>query len=271
MKAIIPAAGYGTRFFPVSKAVPKELLPVGDRPAIHLIVEEAIEAGAEEVIVITSPDKQLLAEYFRNDPVWHTRLAKKKGALAKLHHLEEISGRVIFVDQHEQLGLGHAVLQAAPLLEDETEPVLILLGDALVLGGEVAASTAMLEISKERNNASVIGLELVPPEKVSSYGIAAGKPDGSKDIYRLSDLVEKPSMEKTPSDMAVAGRYLLSPRIFTLLSTLEPGHGGEIQLTDAIAALLREEAVYGYLFTGTRCDIGNPEGYLKTLRLANRS
>ena len=245
MKAIIPAAGYGTRFFPASKVIPKELLPVAGKPAIQWIVEEALAAGADEVIIVTSPEKTLLRKYFEEEPVWYDRLKKKEAARVALRQVDEISTKIRFVDQADQLGLGHAVLQAAPLLKDEKEPVLILLGDALVLSDK-ACSAAMIESSCMHGNASVVGLEQVPPEKVSRYGIVAGKVTEQNNLYALSALVEKPAPEDAPSTLAIAGRYLLHPRIFELLENTGAGHGGEIQLTDAISKLLTEFPVLGY-------------------------
>lgn len=266
MKALIPAAGYGTRFFPATKCVPKELLPVGNKPAIQWIVEEAVEAGAEEVVIVTSPEKQILRDYFSESALWHTRLAKKEEAMRELARIEELSRKIRFVDQLEQRGLGHAVLQAAPLLRDEKEPILILLGDALV-GGHPSASAEMAALSLRCANASVVGLELVPEEKVSRYGIIAGVPSAEDGrTFGITDIVEKPKREEAPSNLAVAGRYLLSPRVFELLETQQPGVGGEIQLTDAIQKLLGFEPVYGYLYPGKRFDIGNPQGYLICLQ-----
>ena len=270
MKALIPAAGYGTRFLPASKTVPKEMLPVGAKPAIQLIVEEALDAGADGVVVVTSPDKPSLRRHFDVDAVWHARCAKKPEIDAELARLEEIGRRIEWVFQTEQKGLGHAVLQAAGLLERESEPILILLGDALVSG--TAPSADMAAISRAFGGASVVGLEQVPLEKVSRYGIVAGAPapdapvpEAADRVLRLSDLVEKPAPEAAPSRLAIAGRYLLDPAIFGLLATQTPGHGGEIQLTDAIRRLLSTHAAYGYRYPGRRHDIGNPQGYLETL------
>ena len=253
MHALIPAAGYGTRFLPASKTIPKEMLPVGAKPAIQLIVEEALAAGADDVVVVTSPDKPALD--------------------AALTRLEEIGRRIVWVEQTEQKGLGHAVLQAAGVLKGTAEPVLILLGDALVSGE--APSPAMAALSRAYGHASVVGLEEVPLEKVSRYGIVAGRPaseaaglagiDAAR-ILRLDDLVEKPAPEAAPSRLAIAGRYLLDPEIFDLLATQTPGVGGEIQLTDAIRRLLAVKPVYGYRYPGRRHDIGNPSGYFETLR-----
>lgn len=274
MKALIPAAGYGTRFLPASKTVPKEMLPVGDKPTIQLIVEEALAAGADDVVVVTSPDKPSLKRHFDPDPVWHARCAKKPVIDAALTHLEEIGRKIVWTYQTEQKGLGHAVLQAADILRGETEPVLILLGDALVSG--TPPSPAMAALSRACGGASVVGLEEVPPEKVSRYGIVAPRDgdvpalepaaDFTGRVWPLVDLVEKPTPEAAPSRLAIAGRYLLDPAIFDLLATQTPGAGGEIQLTDAIRRLLATKPVYGYRYPGRRHDIGNPVGYFETLQ-----
>ena len=270
MKALIPAAGYGTRFLPASKTVPKEMLPVGAKPAIQLIVEEALAAGADEVVIVTSPDKPSLKRHFDPDPVWHARCAKKPEIDAELTHLEEIGRRISWTYQTEQKGLGHAVLQAADILRGTSEPVLILLGDALVSG--TAQSPAMAAISRAFGGASVVGLEEVPLEKVSRYGVVKGDfvdaPAEAREgiVLKLSDLVEKPAPEVAPSRFAIAGRYLLDPEIFNLLATQTPGKGGEIQLTDSIKRLLGTKPVYGFRYPGRRHDIGNPVGYFETLR-----
>ncbi len=242
MKALIPAAGHGTRFLPVTRVVPKEMLPVGAKPAIQLIVEEALAAGADEVAIVISEEKEIIRRYFEGDP--------------------ELSARIRWTYQTEQKGLGHAVLQGATLLASEKEPILVLLGDALVSGE--APSAAMVDISRAHGGASVVGLEEVPMEKVSRYGIVKGEEAGER-IWKLTDLVEKPAPEAAPSRLAIAGRYLLDPAIFGLLATQTPGHGGEIQLTDSIRRLLAEKPVYGYRYPGRRHDIGNPAGYLETL------
>ena len=228
MTAIIPAAGLGTRFLPVTRVVPKEMLPIGSRPALELIVDEARAAGAREIVVVISEGKELVRTYFADAP------------------------DVRFVYQREQRGLGHAVLQAA--VEDD---VLILLGDALVVG--CCAAKEMAEFSRRHGGAAVIGCERVPPEKVSRYGIM--KLDGE----RIVDMVEKPSFEEAPSDVAVAGRYLLPAEIFGYLRTQPPGKGGEIQLTDAIRRMLAVREAYAYVYPGRRQDIGNPDGYFAAL------
>ena len=228
MKAIIPAAGLGTRFLPVTRVVPKEMLPIGAKPALELIVDEARAAGASEVVIVISEGKELIRRYF------------------------EGQGDIRFVYQKEQKGLGHAVLQAE--IDDD---VLILLGDALVVG--CCAAKEMVDVSKAHGGAAVIGCERVPKEKVSRYGIM--KLDGD----RIVDMVEKPAVEEAPSDIAVAGRYLLPAAIFGYLKTQTPGKGGEIQLTDAIKRMLAERDAYAYVYPGKRQDIGNPDGYFAAL------
>ena len=248
MTAIIPAAGKGTRFLPVTRVVPKEMLPVGAKPAIHCIVDEALAAGADDVVIIISEEKEIIRRYFEGDASLRPNLR--------------------FVYQKEQRGLGHAVLQAAG---KGGGPVLVLLGDALVTGPN--PSREMVAVSRANGGASVIGLERVPADRVSRYGIVAVErsdaplaPGGSA---RIADLVEKPKPEEAPSDLAIAGRYLLDGDIFGLLATQEPGYGGEIQLTDAIRRLLAAKPVYGYVYPGKRQDIGNPQGYLKALEAFN--
>ncbi len=271
MKALIPAAGYGTRFLPATTVIPKELLPIGAKPALQLIVEEALDAGAESVVIVTSPDKPALRSYFEPSDLWRTRAAKRPEAAAALDHVAALGRRITWVQQTEQKGLGHAVLQAADALAGETEPILVLLGDALVSG--TAPSADMVALARAFGpGASVVGLEDVPLEKVSRYGIVAGQParnvptalDPAR-VLALDDLVEKPAPEAAPSRLAIAGRYLLDPAIFGLLATQRPGVGGEIQLTDAIRRLIADHPVYGYRYPGRRHDIGNPAGYLETL------
>lgn len=262
MKALIPAAGHGTRFLPASKVIPKEMLPIFDKPAIQWIVEEALDAGVDEVIIVTSPDKPSLRAHFTPDAAWQSRLAGKPAPLAAIQRLDAISAQVRFVEQKEQRGLGHAVLQAAPLLRQETEPFLILLGDALVRGPG-SCCRDFVALSRARANASIIGLESVPREKVSRYGIVAGEPEQNDRVYRLTGIVEKPAPEAAPSNLAVAGRYLLDPRIFGFLAEEQIGFGGEIQITDAIQKLLSVTPVYGYRYPGQRYDIGSPQGYLQ--------
>ena len=240
MKALIPAAGLGTRFLPVTSVIPKEMLPIGSRPALELIVDEARSAGATEIVIIISEGKELIRRYFAGQD------------------------DVKFVYQREQKGLGHAVLQASGCFGDEQ--LLILLGDALVIGCN--ASKAMAEVSAANSGCSVIGCERVPRERVSRYGImkpSSGAEIAAGNAFALCDIVEKPPVEEAPSDLAVAGRYLLDSRIFTYLADQAAGVGGEIQLTDAIRRMLAERPVFGYVYPGKRQDIGNPDGYYAAL------
>ena len=240
MIAIIPAAGLGTRFLPATKVVPKEMLPIGNRPALDLIVEEARSAGATEIVIIISHAKELIREYFKDAP------------------------DVRFVYQEEQRGLGHAVLQvgenssSSPTPTIHSNSLLILLGDAVVLGCNAAKE--MAEYSAANGGASVIGCEKVPREKVSRYGVMKLRGD------RIVDMVEKPSVEEAPSDIVVAGRYLLDAKIFDYLRTQTPGKGGEIQLTDSIRRMIADGTdCRAYVYPGRRHDIGNPDGYFETL------
>ena len=238
MKAIIPAAGLGTRFLPVTRVVPKEMLPVGSRPALELIVDEAKSAGADEITIVISHGKELIREYFKDDP------------------------SVTFAYQAKQRGLGDAVLAGWDTTsEEDDENVLILLGDALVAGCNAAKE--MSELSRANGGCGVIGCERVPRERLSRYGIL--KLDGG----RIVDLVEKPSPEEAPSDIAIAGRYLLPATVFGLLRTQTPGKGGEIQLTDAIRRYVASKGskpMLACVYAGKRQDIGNPQGYLAALK-----
>lgn len=242
LKALIPAAGLGTRFLPVTSVIPKEMLPIGSRPALELIVEEARSAGATEIVIVISEGKELIRRYFGGE------------------------SDIKIVYQHEQKGLGHAVYQASEFFGDG-EKVLILLGDALVVGCN--ASKAMVEVSAANGGASVIGCERVPLERVSRYGIMKMAHEfevAEGDAFELADIVEKPSKEDSPSDLAVAGRYLLDSKIFDFLSDQGAGVGGEIQLTDAIRRMVAcKYPFFGYRYQGMRQDIGNPDGYFNAL------
>lgn len=238
MKAIIPAAGLGTRFLPVTRVVPKEMLPIGPKPALELIVDEAKAAGADDITVVISRGKELIREYFKDDP------------------------SIRFAYQAEQKGLGDAVLAGwTGDSQGGDENVLVLLGDALVAGCN--ASKEMTALSEANGGCGAIGCERVPRERISRYGIL--KLDGR----RIVDLVEKPSPEEAPSDVAVAGRYLLPAAVFGLLKTQTPGKGGEIQLTDAIrryVAAPGSKPLLASVYTGKRQDIGNPKGYFEALK-----
>ena len=242
MKAVIPAAGLGSRFLPVTKAQPKEMLPVVDKPAIQYIVEEAIASGADEVVIVNSEGKQSICEQFTPNPelVAHLR-GKGKDALADA---VEAAGNlpVSYVYQDEPLGLGHAVHCAAEKTADDS--FLVMLGDVLVPGNDVC--TKMVEISQAHGGASVIAVVPVPKDEVDRFGVIGGEDLGGG-VYKISEMVEKPPVEEAPSNLAIFGRYLLTPAVMELLETTQPGAGGEIQLTDALVALLEREDVYAYV------------------------
>lgn len=254
--AVFPVAGRGTRFLPATKASPKEMLPIVDKPLIQYAVEEAIDAGATKLIFITGASKRAIEDHFDSDPELESALE----ASGKQDLLESIRGIVpdgvscIYIRQGEPLGLGHAVLCARAAVGDE--PFFVHLADDLI-AGEPPCLTQMAT-EHERHGGSVVAVETVPHEDTSSYGIVA-----MDDSNRVTQIVEKPAPKDAPSDSAVVGRYLLAPEIFTKLETTGRGAGGEIQLTDAIADLLDEAPVYAYSFKGQRFDCGSKLGYLK--------
>lgn len=239
MKAIIPAAGLGTRFLPATKAVPKEMLLVVDRPAIQYVVEEGLNSDADEVVIVNSREKKAIEEHFSPNPEL-VELLRARGKDAYADAVEYVGNlNVSYVYQDEALGLGHAVLCAKEAAAGE--PFYVLLGDVLVPNNTILP--AMQKVSDEHNGASVIAVMPVPDEEVSRFGVIAGNQveDG---VWKIDALVEKPALEDAPSNLAVFGRYLLTPRVMELLENVEPGVGGEIQLTDALDALLKEEEMY---------------------------
>lgn len=259
-KAVIPAAGFGTRMLPAAKAMPKELLPVLDRPTIQYVVEEAAAAGVSDVLLVTSRGKGAIEDHFDRHAELEGRLAAggKAGLLASL---TELMAKVTIhaTRQGEQRGLGHAVTMARAHTGDE--PFLCLLGDTIFSGGQPPA--AQLAAAYAKVGTTVIGLEEVPAEKVSRYGIVGGQSIGDG-IIRVERLIEKPAPESAPSRMAIAARYVLSPQIHECLAETRPGKGGEIQLTDALQLLLTREPVHGVVLSAKRHDIGNPIDWLKT-------
>lgn len=259
-KAVLPVAGLGTRVLPASKVVPKELLPLVDKPTLQYIVEEAVAAGVEEIIFVTSRSKRSIEDHFDAFPELETALERKgkRKELEELRHTQTMA-TYTSVRQAEALGLGHAVLCAKELVGDE--PFIVMLGDELV-APETSILPDMIEIH-ERYGGSVLSLFTSPPEQVSSYGIAAVE-DLGDNVVRVTHLVEKPTPEEAPSDLGVAGRYILTPDIFALLEQTAPGAGGEIQVTDGIAMQARAGHCYGLRFTGIRYDTGNPLGLLTT-------
>lgn len=258
-KGVIPAAGVGTRFLPATKAVPKELLPIVDRPTIQYIVEEAVASGIEQVILITARGKGAVEEHFAVSAELEEILKsqKKEDLLQMVQKITEMV-EIIAVRQHEPRGLGHAVLCAREAVGDE--PFAVLLGDDLV-DAEPPCLAQMVEISRQKGGA-VIALLRVPATETHLYGIIRGEQVDER-IYRIEELVEKPAPDQAPSNLAVIGRYLLPPEIFPILEKTPPGKGGEIQLTDALQTLARRMPVYGYEFTGDRYDAGDKFGSLQ--------
>src|SRR3954451_9702242 len=264
-KAVIPAAGLGTRFLPATKAVPKEMLPVVDTPAIQFVVEEAVAAGLDDVLMITGRSKRALEDHF--DRAVELELAlEAKGDTAKLAAVQQSThlGGVHYVRQGDPRGLGHAVLVAAEHVGDE--PFAVLLGDDLIDPRDPLLRQ-MIEV-QEREGGSVVALMEVPHDQISLYGCADVSGDG--DEVRINALVEKPPVDEAPSDLAIIGRYVLSPTVFSVLRETPPGRGGEIQLTDALQTLIAMEPVHGVVFRGRRYDTGDRLDYLKTVvRLAS--
>ncbi|MGN0940695.1 MAG: UTP--glucose-1-phosphate uridylyltransferase GalU [Selenomonadaceae bacterium] len=257
-KAIIPAAGLGTRFLPATKAQPKEMLPIVDKPAIQYIIEEALASGIEEILIITGRNKRSIEDHFDRSIELELQL-KAQGKYDLLKMIEKISDiKIHFIRQKEAKGLGHAVLCAKQFVG--YEPFAVLLGDDIV-DAEVPCLSQLIDVYDDLGG-SVLGVQTVPHSRVSSYGIVtprAIKPN----VWQAIDLVEKPEIDEAPSDLAVLGRYILDPEIFNLLENTKPGRGDEIQLTDAIRVLAKEQAVYAYQFQGRRYDIGDKEGFLE--------
>jgi UTP--glucose-1-phosphate uridylyltransferase len=257
-KAVIPAAGLGTRFLPATKAVPKELLPIVDRPTIQYIVEEAVAAGVRDVILVCARGKDSIVDHFDIAPELEAHL-ERTGKTALREQMRAIAkmANVVTVRQQEPLGLGHAVLCARDLVGDE--PFVVMLGDDII-DAKVPGAKQLADCYR-RHGLGTIALMEVPPAEAHLYGIAAGQPMDERTI-RIDRLVEKPKAN-APSNLAVIGRYVLPPRIFEILEQVTPGVGGEIQLTDALAVLAREEGLLGYRFEGDRYDAGDRFGYLK--------
>ena len=257
-KAIIPAAGLGTRFLPATKAQPKEMLPIVDKPAIQFIMEEAIDSGIEEILIITGRNKRSIEDHFDRSLELEQQL-KAQGKYDLLKMVKQISEITVhFIRQKEARGLGHAVLCAQQFVGDE--PFAVLLGDDLV-DAAVPCLSQLIDVYTDLGG-SVLGVQPVPSEQTESYGIVEPRPL-KPNVWQAIRLVEKPSPEEAPSNLAVLGRYVLDPAIFHVLENTPPGRGGEIQLTDAICTLAAQQKVYAYQFEGRRYDIGDKEGFLE--------
>ena len=259
-KAIIPAAGLGTRFLPATKAQPKEMLPIVDKPTIQYIIEEAIASGIEEILIITGRSKKCIEDHFDKSVELEMEL-EKSGKNELLDLVRDISGMVDihYIRQKEPRGLGHAIHCAKTFVGDE--PFAILLGDDVVYNEEKPCLKQLIDCYNEYKT-SVLGVQTVPESHVSKYGIVDGKYIEGK-VYKVKGLVEKPSVEETPSNVAILGRYIVTPRIFDILENTKPGKGGEIQLTDALLELMGQEAMYAYDFEGRRYDVGDKLGFLE--------
>jgi len=258
-KAVFPVAGLGTRFLPATKASPKEMLPLIDKPLVQYVVEEAVAAGIEQILFVTGRSKRAIEDHF--DISFELEaLLYDKGKDAELSQIREIAElvNIFYVRQKQALGLGHAILCAKEFVGNE--PFAVLLGDDIIDADQPCLGQLLDVFRKYRG--SVLALERVPMENISSYGCVAANIISDK-VFEVTDMVEKPKPADAPSDLAIIGRYVLTPDIFPILEKQEPGKGGEIQLTDAIRKLLKEEAVYGCLFDGLRHDCGDKLGFLK--------
>jgi UTP--glucose-1-phosphate uridylyltransferase len=262
-KAVFPAAGWGTRFLPATKAQPKEMLPLVDKPVIQYAVEEAVAAGIEQVIIVTSSQKRAIEDHFDHSfELEH--LLESRGDIEMLRRVRRIGdmAQISYVRQKEQLGLGHAVLMAKELVGHE--PFAVILSDDVIVGAR--SCIGQLVDAYRHTGGSVLAVMRVPPEETSRYGVVDPEPDwrsGDARLRRIRGVVEKPAHGEAPSDLAIVGRYVLTPKIFEKLEQTPAGAGGEIQLTDAIQALMKEQDVYAYTFEGTRHDAGTTMGWLK--------
>ena len=258
-KAVILAAGYGTRLLPATKAVPKESLPLVDKPIIQYAVEEAAASGVEQIIIVTSAGKQAVEDHFDRSLELEQALAAK-GDSERLEEMRSISrlANIVYVRQHEQLGIGHAVLTTKELVGDE--PFVLFFPDDVIVSAVPAAQQVIAAF--EAHGGSVLAVEEVAPEDVQSYGIIDGEAIG-EGVYRVRSVVEKPKPADAPSNLGIVGRYVLTPQIFDALAETPPGAAGEIQLTDGISILLKSQPVFAYRFQGRRYDTGRPLGLLK--------
>jgi UTP--glucose-1-phosphate uridylyltransferase len=258
-KAVIPAAGLGTRFLPATKAQPKEMLPIVDKPTIQYIIEEAVASGIEEILIITGRNKRAIEDHFDKSVELEMDLKKKKKD-DLLGIVEDISNmaNIYYIRQKEPRGLGHAVLCAKTFVGNE--PFAVMLGDDVV-DAEVPCLKQMIDIYDEYKT-TILGVQEVNKKDVNKYGIAAIKHIEDR-VYKVKDLVEKPKVEEAPSNIAILGRYIITPKIFEILENTKPGAGGEIQLTDALKELLKGEAMYAYNFIGRRYDVGDKLGFLQ--------
>lgn len=258
-KAIIPAAGLGTRFLPATKAQPKEMLPIVDKPTIQYIIEEAVASGIEEILIITGRNKRAIEDHFDKSIELEMELKSKKkdDLLSMVNDISNLA-QIHYIRQKEPKGLGHAIHCAKTFVGNE--PFAVMLGDDVVRN-DVPCLKQMIDVFNEYKT-TILGVQEVAKEDVNKYGIVKGMhiEDG---VYKVKDLVEKPDVDKAPSNVAILGRYIITPQIFEILENTKPGKGGEIQLTDALKELLTKEAMYAYNFKGRRYDVGDKLGFLQ--------
>ena len=259
-KAVIPAAGLGTRFLPATKATPKEMLPIVDKPTIQYIIEEAVESGIEEFLIITGRTKRSIEDHFDRSMELEYELSGK-GKEDLLEMVRKIASiNIYYIRQKEPKGLGHAISCAKQFIGNE--PFAVLLGDDVVYTEGTPALRQLMDVY-EQEGGSVLGCQMVPEDKVSSYGIVNPTPTKDARTFKVEDMVEKPDIADAPSRLAVLGRYIINPAIFEILENTAPGKGGEIQLTDALRVLAKQETMYAYNFEGRRYDVGDKEGFLE--------
>ena len=262
-KAVIPAAGFGTRFLPETKAMPKEMLPIVDKPTIQYIVEEILHSGIQEILIISGHAKRAIEDHFDSSPELEQHLMES-GKLKELEEIRKISDiKVHYVRQPYMRGLGDAILCAREFVDGE--PFGVILGDDIVYTGNGEPALKQLMDRYYETGSTVVGCQLVPEEKVSAYGIIQGERTENPDLLKVVDMIEKPSIKEAPSCFAALGRYVITPEVFDILEQTKPGKGGEIQLTDALRVMARCENVYAYNFTGKRYDTSNKLGYLKAV------
>ncbi|GBG04740.1 UTP--glucose-1-phosphate uridylyltransferase GalU [Lactobacillus rodentium] len=261
-KAVIPAAGLGTRFLPATKAMPKEMLPIVDKPTIQFIVEEAKKSGIEDILIVTGKSKRAIEDHFDSNPELEADLEEKhKDKLLKLtQSITELGVNLYYTRQPHPAGLGDAIYRARSFVGDE--PFVVMLGDDLM--DDQQPLTQQLIERYNKTHASTIAVMKVPHEEVSKYGVIDPSGEIEDGLYNVESFVEKPAVEDAPSDLAIIGRYLLTPEIFDILAHQKPGRGGEIQLTDAIDTMNKTQRVFAHEFKGARHDVGNKEGYLET-------
>lgn len=260
-KAVIPAAGFGTRFLPETKAMPKEMLPIVDKPTIQYIVEEIKASGIEQILIISGHAKRAIEDHFDSSPKLEQHLYES-GKMDLLKEVRQVASvKIHYTRQQYMRGLGDAILCAKEFMDGE--PFGVILGDDVVYNGSGEPALKQLISQYDKTGGTIIGCQLVRPEQVSSYGIINGTPTENPDLLKVKNMIEKPSIEEAPSRFAALGRYVITPEVFKILEQTKPGKGGEIQLTDALRVMAKNGNVYAYNFKGKRYDTGNKLGYLK--------